>query len=95
MSVARLKKMSLIGPAARKAETLEALQALGCMHVMEEGDKVNDGSIHAMSFGSFRRRGGVATASTLAFSRSSRRVRGLLDPTRALAGGGETVPRRN
>ncbi|WP_171170511.1 V-type ATP synthase subunit I [Ruegeria sp. HKCCA0370] len=34
MSVARLKKMSLIGPAARKAETLEALQALGCMHVL-------------------------------------------------------------
>ncbi|NOC81920.1 V-type ATP synthase subunit I [Ruegeria sp. HKCCD6428] len=34
MSVARLKKMSLIGPATRKAETLEALQALGCMHVL-------------------------------------------------------------
>lgn len=34
MSVARLKKMSLIGPAASKADTLEALQDLGCMHVL-------------------------------------------------------------
>ncbi|NOD63774.1 MULTISPECIES: V-type ATP synthase subunit I [unclassified Ruegeria] len=34
MSVARLKKMSLVGPAAHKADTLEALQDLGCMHVL-------------------------------------------------------------
>ncbi|WP_171236427.1 V-type ATP synthase subunit I [Ruegeria sp. HKCCA6837] len=34
MSVARLKKMSLIGPAAQKSDTLEALQDLGCMHVL-------------------------------------------------------------
>ena len=48
MSVARLKKMSLIGPAARKAETLEALQTLGCMHVLplvptpKEPEKISD-----------------------------------------------------
>ncbi|WP_171134763.1 V-type ATP synthase subunit I [Ruegeria sp. HKCCD7221] len=34
MSVARLKKLSLVGPAARKGDTLEALQELGCMHVL-------------------------------------------------------------
>ncbi|WP_050602716.1 V-type ATP synthase subunit I [Ruegeria sp. 6PALISEP08] len=34
MSVARLKKMSLVGPATHKADTLEALQDLGCMHVL-------------------------------------------------------------
>ncbi|NOD74964.1 V-type ATP synthase subunit I [Ruegeria sp. HKCCD4332] len=34
MSVARLKKMSLVGPAEHKADTLEALQDLGCMHVL-------------------------------------------------------------
>ncbi|CAD0183438.1 hypothetical protein RUESEDTHA_00307 [Ruegeria sp. THAF57] len=34
MSVARLKKLSLVGPAAQKGDTLEALQALGCMHVL-------------------------------------------------------------
>ncbi len=34
MSVARLKKLSLVGPAAQKGDTLEALQELGCMHVL-------------------------------------------------------------
>ncbi|WP_171120947.1 MULTISPECIES: V-type ATP synthase subunit I [unclassified Ruegeria] len=34
MSVARLKKLSLVGPAAHKGDTLEALQELGCMHVL-------------------------------------------------------------
>ncbi len=34
MSVARLKKLSLVGPAAQKGDTLEALQKLGCMHVL-------------------------------------------------------------
>lgn len=34
MSVARLKKLSLVGPTAHKGETLEALQELGCMHVL-------------------------------------------------------------
>ncbi|MCG7519773.1 V-type ATP synthase subunit I [Ruegeria sp. Ofav3-42] len=34
MSVATLKKLSLVGPAAQKGETLEALQELGCMHVL-------------------------------------------------------------
>ncbi|MDX1743182.1 MAG: V-type ATPase 116kDa subunit family protein [Ruegeria sp.] len=34
MSVARLKKLSLVGRAAQKTETLEALQKLGCMHVL-------------------------------------------------------------
>ncbi|MES0827694.1 V-type ATP synthase subunit I [Ruegeria sp. SCP11] len=34
MSVARLKKLSLVGRAAQKTETLEALQELGCMHVL-------------------------------------------------------------
>lgn len=34
MSVARLSKLSLVGPAARKTDTLEALQDLGCMHVL-------------------------------------------------------------
>ncbi|WP_298846346.1 hypothetical protein [uncultured Ruegeria sp.] len=34
MSVARLKKMSLVGPVTHKADTLEALQYLGCMHVL-------------------------------------------------------------
>ncbi|NOC45137.1 V-type ATP synthase subunit I [Ruegeria sp. HKCCD7559] len=48
MSVARLKKMSLIGPAAKKADTLEALQTLGCMHVLplvpppNEPEKISD-----------------------------------------------------
>ncbi|WP_299636709.1 hypothetical protein [uncultured Ruegeria sp.] len=48
MSVARLKKMSLIGPAAKKADTLEALQDLGCMHVLplvpppNEPEKISD-----------------------------------------------------
>ncbi|WP_170397553.1 V-type ATP synthase subunit I [Ruegeria arenilitoris] len=34
MSVARLKKLSLVGRAGQKTETLEALQELGCMHVL-------------------------------------------------------------
>ncbi len=34
MSVARLKKLSLVGRAAQKTATLEALQNLGCMHVL-------------------------------------------------------------
>lgn len=34
MTVARLKKLSLVGPAAHKTATLEALQDLGCMHVL-------------------------------------------------------------
>ncbi|MCA0928546.1 V-type ATP synthase subunit I [Ruegeria profundi] len=34
MSVARLKKLSLVGRATQKTETLEALQELGCMHVL-------------------------------------------------------------
>ncbi len=34
MTVARLKKLSLVGPAAQKTKTLEALQDLGCMHVL-------------------------------------------------------------
>ncbi|KIC47418.1 hypothetical protein RA28_07270 [Ruegeria sp. ANG-S4] len=34
MTIARLKKMSLVGPADQKAATLEALQDLGCMHVL-------------------------------------------------------------
>ena len=48
MSVARLKKLSLVGPAAHKAGTLEALQALGCMHVLplvpppDQPEKINE-----------------------------------------------------
>ncbi|WP_281972344.1 V-type ATP synthase subunit I [Ruegeria faecimaris] len=34
MSVARLKKLSLVGRAANKGDTLGALQTLGCMHVL-------------------------------------------------------------
>ncbi|NVO54760.1 hypothetical protein HW561_03010 [Rhodobacteraceae bacterium B1Z28] len=34
MTVARLKKLSLVGPAGHKTGTLEALQDLGCMHVL-------------------------------------------------------------
>ncbi len=34
MSVARLKKLSLVGRAEQKTQTLEALQELGCMHVL-------------------------------------------------------------
>ncbi|WP_282118806.1 V-type ATP synthase subunit I [Ruegeria atlantica] len=34
MSVARLKKLSLVGRAGQKAATLESLQELGCMHVL-------------------------------------------------------------
>ncbi|MFY2826080.1 V-type ATP synthase subunit I [Ruegeria sp. MALMAid1280] len=34
MSVARLKKLSLVGRAGQKTQTLEALQELGCMHVL-------------------------------------------------------------
>ncbi|WP_170759134.1 V-type ATP synthase subunit I [Ruegeria lacuscaerulensis] len=34
MSIARLKKLSLVGLAAQKAGTLVALQELGCMHVL-------------------------------------------------------------
>ncbi|MEW2917281.1 V-type ATPase 116kDa subunit family protein [Ruegeria sp. ANG10] len=47
MSIARLKKLSLVGRAAQKTETLEALQALGCMHVLQlappptEPEKIN------------------------------------------------------
>lgn len=47
MSIARLKKLSLVGRAAQKTETLEALQELGCMHVLalapppSEPEKIN------------------------------------------------------
>ncbi|WP_170409128.1 V-type ATP synthase subunit I [Ruegeria atlantica] len=34
MSVARLKKLSLVGRVSQKTATLEALQDLGCMHVL-------------------------------------------------------------
>ncbi|WP_037307715.1 V-type ATP synthase subunit I [Ruegeria halocynthiae] len=48
MSVARLKKLSLVGPAAQKTRTLAALQELGCMHVLPlappptEPEKINE-----------------------------------------------------
>lgn len=48
MTVARLKKMSLVGPAAHKGDTLSALQDLGCMHVLplapppDEPEKIRD-----------------------------------------------------
>ncbi|WP_170393472.1 V-type ATP synthase subunit I [Ruegeria arenilitoris] len=47
MSIARLKKLSLVGRAAQKTATLEALQELGCMHVLplapppSEPEKIN------------------------------------------------------
>ncbi len=54
MSVARLKKLSLVGPAAQKGDTLEALQELGCMHVLPlapppaEPEKISErGARHA------------------------------------------------
>lgn len=48
MSVARLKKLSLVGPIERKTPTLSALQDLGCMHVLplvpppNEPEKINE-----------------------------------------------------
>ncbi len=52
MSVARLKKLSLVGPAAHKGDTLEALQELGCMHVLPlapppvEPEKISERGAH-------------------------------------------------
>ena len=52
MSVARLKKLSLIGRAAQKTETLAALQDLGCMHVLplaplpSEPEKISERGAH-------------------------------------------------